>query len=206
MVYTYFRGFNKAWTKHQPDVYEVSWKEYSKAPIKPFVLGESTYEGEHGDWGSALQARKQAYWAVLGGSTGHAYGSPLWKFDTPWKKYLNLPGALSLKHFYTFFSSLSWYKLVPDTSRQIAVSGMGEVASNDYAVTAISSDRSFLVSYLPSSRAISINLSQLKPRRLFAQWFNPLSGERLPKNKIYGKGIQKFQAPALSNDWVLLIN
>ena len=60
MVYTYFRGFNKAWNKNQPDVYEVSHAEFAKIPVRPFFLGESTYEGEHGAWGSALQARKQA--------------------------------------------------------------------------------------------------------------------------------------------------
>ena len=61
MVYSYFRSFNKAWNKNQPDVYEVSHAEFAKIPVRPFFLGESTYEGEQGAWGSALQARKQAY-------------------------------------------------------------------------------------------------------------------------------------------------
>ena len=93
MVYTYFRGFNKAWNKNQPDVYEVSHAEFAKLPVRPFFLGESTYEGEHGDWGSAVQARKQAYWCVLGGGFGHAYGSPNWNFPTNWREVLELPGA-----------------------------------------------------------------------------------------------------------------
>ncbi len=66
MVYSYFRGFNKAWKKGQPDIYEVSHAEFAKIPVRPFFLGESTYEGEHDAWGSGVQARKQAYWAVLG--------------------------------------------------------------------------------------------------------------------------------------------
>ena len=51
MVYTYFRGFNKAWNKNQPDVYEVSHAEFAKTTPRPFFLGESTYEGEHSAWG-----------------------------------------------------------------------------------------------------------------------------------------------------------
>jgi hypothetical protein len=52
--------YTSAWNKNQPDVYEVSHAEFAKVPVRPFVLGESTYEGEHGALGSALQARKQA--------------------------------------------------------------------------------------------------------------------------------------------------
>jgi hypothetical protein len=104
-----------------------------------------------------------------------------------------------------FFSALSWHKLVPDTNSQITESGMGKLASNDYAVTAMASDGSFLVSYLPSPRTITINLNQLKPKSLSAQWFNPLTGKMLPGNKISGKGRQKFQPPSQPHDWVLLI-
>ena len=90
MVYTYFRGFNKAWNCVQQDVYEVCYAEYKKAAGMPFILGESTYEGEHGDWGNDLQVRKQAWWAVLSGAAGHAYGSPRWKmeryYEISWSK------------------------------------------------------------------------------------------------------------------------
>lgn len=72
MIYSYFRGFDKAWNKVQPDVYEVALLERRKTPVRPFFLGESTYEGEHDEWGSAHQARKQAWWALLSGACGHA--------------------------------------------------------------------------------------------------------------------------------------
>ena len=114
MIYTYFRGFNKAWNKDQPDVYEAGWREYAKAPPKPFFLGESTYEGEHGAWGSELQVRKQAYWAVLSGAAGHAYGSLNWNMLENWRTHLDLPGAGSLKHLREFFESIDWWRLVPE--------------------------------------------------------------------------------------------
>jgi hypothetical protein len=59
--------------QNQPDVYEVSHAEYAKAPVRPFFLGESTYEGEHGAWGGELQAHKQAYWCKLGGGNGRSF-------------------------------------------------------------------------------------------------------------------------------------
>ena len=126
MVYTYFRGFNKAWIQNQPDVYEVSWNEYNKTPLKAFILEESTYEGKHETWGSALQVRKQVYWTVLGGGIGNAYGSPLWRCDSNWRRNLDLPGALSLKHFHHLSSGLQWEKLIPDTNKAISVAGNGD--------------------------------------------------------------------------------
>ena len=125
MVYTYFRGFNKAWNKDQPDVYEISYAEYNRSPARPFILGESTYEGEHGDWGSALQARKQAYWVMLSGGAGHAYGSPVWNFPRNWRESMALPGAGSLKHLGELFAARPWYDMVPDQKNELAVDGRG---------------------------------------------------------------------------------
>lgn len=205
MVYTYFRGFNKAWTRDMPDVYEVSWKEYAKSPTRPFILGESTYEGEHDAWGSELQIRKQAYWALLGGATGHAYGSPVWRCDADWRRYMNLPGAASLKHFYTLFSSLKWEKLVPDTAGVIVISGNGDFAANDYTTTAMAGDRSFSVSYLPTAGTLKVDLSQLKGKTLLASWFDPSNGEQHKGVRMSDKKVQEFHPPPGEHDWVLVI-
>ena len=118
MTYTYFRGFNKAWNKNQPDVYEVNFKEYAKSPVKPFFLGESTYESEHDAWGSAVQARKQAYWSVLSGGIGNAYGTPMWNFPSNWRTFLELPGGNSLRIISTYFNSRPWYQIVPDPNQK----------------------------------------------------------------------------------------
>lgn len=205
MVYTYFRGFNKAWTKDQPDVYEVSWKEYNRKPSKAFILGESTYEGEHDSWGSALQVRKQAYWAVLGGSTGHAYGSPLWTCSGNWRKHLDLPGAASLKHFHSLFQSLKWEKLVPDTNKTVAVSGNGVFATNNYSTTAIARDRSFSVSYLPGPATLSLDLNRYEAKRLTASWYDPGTGVMYSGNKVDRGKIREFTPPAGAHDWVLVV-
>jgi hypothetical protein len=44
-------------------------------PLKPVVLGESHYDGEWGPQPHDFTMRKQAYWAVLSGAAGHAYGA-----------------------------------------------------------------------------------------------------------------------------------
>lgn len=202
MVYTYFRGFNKAWNKNQPDVYEVGWKEYDKSPARPFFLGESTYEGEHGDWGSPLQARKQAYWAILSGATGHAYGSPNWNFPNDWRAQIKRPGAESLKHLRAFFESIPWTKLVPDQQHKFAVKGSGEIARNDLAVSAVANDQSFAVCYFPGKRTITFDLTQLAPPELRSIWFNSRTGERTLEGRMGKTSAMPLQPPA-EGDWIL---
>ena len=204
MVYSYFRGFNKAWKKEQPDIYEVSHAEFGKIPVRPFFLGESTYEGEHGDWGSATQARKQAYWCVLGGGFGHAYGSPNWNFPNNWRQALELPGADSLKHFRTLLESLPWWKLVPDLHNVVGVNGRGTFATNDYAVTALADNGAFALSYLPSKRELTIDLSKLAGERVAAFWFNPRTGVHHPIGEFTDKRPHAFTPPS-DGDWVLML-
>ena len=204
MVYTYFRGFNKAWNKNQPDVYEVSHAEFAKSPARPFFLGESTYEGEHGDWGSALQARKQAYWCLLSGGFGHAYGSPDWHMPANWHEILELPGANSLKHLRALLETRPWWKLVPDVRNAVAVEGRGAFATNDYAVTARADDGSFALCYLPTKRKITIDLDQLTGERVRAEWFNPRTGETTPIGTFTERSQHPFE-PATEGDWVLVL-
>ncbi|MHC1763067.1 MAG: glycoside hydrolase family 140 protein [Verrucomicrobiia bacterium] len=208
MVYTYFRGFNKAWNKNQPDVYEVSHAEFAKTPLRPFFLGESTYEGEHGAWGSALQARKQAYWCVLGGGCGHAYGSPNWNFPANWRQVLEQPGALSLKHLRSLLESRPWWKLVPDAQNVVAVGGRGSIATNNYAVTAIADDASFAIAYLPTRRTLTLDMAKLSGDTLKGWWFNPRDGKVTVIGKFPNTGEREFTPPDLAEqlDWVLVLD
>lgn len=204
MVYTYFRGFNKAWIKTQPEVYEVSEKEYQRNKM-PFILGESTYEGEHGDWGSALQARRQAWWCLLSGGCGHAYGSPLWAFPKNWREMLAYPGANSLKHLYSFFTALDWTQLIPDFEQKLIVNGYGTYEVNDWVTTAISRNKKLSISYLPSQRDITADLNALSGKKFKASWFNPTTGEYTIVEKIFKAGQIIELTPPAPNDWVLYI-
>lgn len=204
MVYSYFRGFNKAWNKNQPDIYEVSHAEFAKIPVRPFFLGESTYEGEHGAWGSALQARKQAWWCVLGGGFGHAYGSPNWNMPPNWREVLELPGANSLKHLRALLESKPWWRLMPDVNNVVAVDGRGPYGTNDATVTALAADGSFALSYLPAKRALTIDLTKLTGPRVSAHWFNPRTGESTPIGELTDKGRRAFDPPG-EGDWVLVL-
>lgn len=206
MVYTYFRGFDKAWNKNQPDVWEVSHAEHAKIPVRPFFLGESTYEGEHGEWGSALQARKQAWWCVLGGGFGHAYGSPNWNFPADWRAVLELPGAGTLKHLRHLVATKPWWRLVPDLQGALLRKSDGQATStaNNQGVAALAVDGTFGWIYSPEQRAMTVDLTRLLGARVRMSWFNPRTGETTNLEETSEKRTRDFVPPA-QGDWVLVL-
>ncbi|MDB6135930.1 MAG: hypothetical protein JWM59_4173 [Verrucomicrobiales bacterium] len=206
MVYTYFRGFNKAWNKNQPDVYEVSHAEFAKSPVRPFFLGESTYEGEHADWGSALQARKQAYWAVLGGGFGNAYGSPNWNFPPQWREVMQLPGAASLRHFRRIFESRPWWTLQPDVKRKFLLEDERPTAANDSATAAVAADSGFAMVYLPSDRMVKIDPTVLSGKKLAGWWMEAATGKVSQVIDGPGKSGPWSTRPPAQGDWLLLLD
>ncbi len=73
-------------------VHSMLLRDYQRTPPTPFVLVESTYEGEHN--ASAVQIRRQAYWAILSGATGQFMGNrPIWLFDPGWEAALDYVGS-----------------------------------------------------------------------------------------------------------------
>jgi len=57
----------------------------------PYFLIETSYEGEHN---APLQIRRQAYWALLCGATGHfLVNRPIWLFDPGWEQALDAAGS-----------------------------------------------------------------------------------------------------------------
>lgn len=209
MIYTYFRGFDKPWNRVQPDVYEVAYTEYRKSPARPFFLGESLYEGEHDNYGSALQVRKQAYWALLSGAAGHAYGSTNWTCDSTWRQGLQRPGGRSMQYVAELFRSMPWETLVPDIGQTFVAAGSGPYARNDFATTAISADRRLAVTYLPSARPLTVRLTTLTGSRFALSWFNPRTGQRHGMTPVGRLATLTVTPPPEeagdADDWVLLV-
>lgn len=205
MVYTYFRGFNKAWRKDQPDVYEVSLAEYRKQPVRPFFLGESTYEGEHGEWGSALQARKQAWWCVLSGGCGHAYGSPNWNFPENWREVLQLPGAGQMQHLRRFLEARNWHQLVPDLERKLVPAPESLPPNRGHAAAIARDGMEGLVYYAEATPRL-IDPGCLAGSRIRFAWFNPRSGETGPFQPWAegGSGRRELKPPG-DGDWFLVV-
>jgi hypothetical protein len=195
-----------------PELYSQLQTDYRRKPVKPFVLGEGHYDWPGTEW-VGFPIRRQAYWAILSGAAGHAYGQmSTMDFGSccgvNWRDGLNAPSAISMRHLKTLLSSRAWEKLVPDLDHQIMTAGYQEGGA--YAPFAMASDGSFGLAYLPNSRTVTVDMSRFAaPVR--AMWFDPTNGTRwqMAGSPFVNAGSRSF-TPAQTNgggdsDWVLIL-
>jgi hypothetical protein len=211
MIYTYWREKPNEWLDPQQmlHVYEAALREYNKTDRMPFVLGESQYEGDGvryaNDIGTPQQIRRQAWWTILCGGAGHAYGHDGWDFPKQWRQIINYPaGSQQLRHVRSFFEAIPWWTLIPDQKHTALVGGYGEFMKANYVSAAVSEDKTLLVAYLPQPGPVIIDMSQLKGTNFSARWYNPQTGQFNKEEKLSNQGIKRIISPP-QDDWVLIV-
>lgn len=188
--------------------------DYRRTPVMPFFLMESTYEGEHN--ASEAQIRRQAYWAILCGGTGHIFGNnPIWLFDPGWPEAIDAPGSRSIAHLRALFGSRAWHDLVPNLTDRypfkarfdhaLVTQGLGELRGLDYVAAARTADGGTVIAYMPMHRTVTIDLSWLSGDAVRCWWFDPRTGEAAPAGEFAATGPQDF-TPLAEGDWVLVLD
>ncbi len=209
-IYTYWREKPNEWTvaELQPHVYEAAIREWSKSDLMPFVLGESQYEGTGkipNDMGEPQVIRRQAYWTMLSGGAGEAYGSDLWNFPPEWRDIMKYPGARQLGYFIKFFESIPWWTLVPDINHQAVVSGYGDWSESNWVSTAVSEDKKLMVTYIPQLRSVTVDFGYLEGTNFIGNFFDPRSGKLLKEFRNDKKNVQRIASPP-GEDLLLIIH
>ncbi len=185
-------------------VHSMLLRDYQRTPPTPFVLVESTYEGEHN--ASAVQIRRQAYWAILSGATGQFMGNrPIWLFDPGWEAALDYVGSQDMTRLKELFTSRPWYQLVPDDKHEVVVDGLGEFRGLDYLAAARTTDGATVIAYMPTSREITVDMTKVAGKEAKAWWFDPRTGKSHSIGTVPTSGKHKF-APPGEGDWVLLLD
>jgi len=193
--------------------------EYKRRPIRPFVLIESTYEGEHSS--TPDQIRRQAYWAMLGGACGQFFGNnPMWHFDGPglypvettWMQALDGTGSMDMTRLRDLFIGLPWHHLEPENNREVVTEGHGDGIAT--VLTARTADKRLSVSYIPStsteSRKLTVDLTKFSGP-ITARWYNPASGrwESAYDGSLPNQGSHLFVTlgdnGTGTNDWILAL-
>jgi hypothetical protein len=183
--------------------------DYNRRPVMPFVLLESTYEGEHN--ASPVQIRRQAYWANLCGAAGQFLGNrPMWLFERGWEKALDSQGARDMAHVKAFFAARRWYELVPDQFHTAITDGLGEFNGLDYLAAAQTRDGNTVMAYLPAARPITVDLTKMAGDRASGWWFDPRSGESQPTGEFSTQKPAQLEPPerrgAHPQDWALVLD
>lgn len=195
---------------------------YNQRPVAPVYMQEAHYDwenvGEPEDFGTPYVLRKQDYWTMLTGGFGQWYGNKYtWSFADGWKEKIDTPGVDQLGIWSKFFSSLPWQDLAPDQDHKLLTAGFGtfgnvdtRVSESDYATAAKTEDGSTAVVYIPTTRAITIDMACLRgPAK--ARWFDPSDGsyKGVDGSSLPNSGLKEFTPPGKNHagdgDWVLLL-
>jgi hypothetical protein len=199
--------------------YDIILDEYAKTPAKPVHLGEANYEGEslQGYTSTPFVIRKQMWWAVTSGANGHFYCNvDIWHFLSGWASRLtptSYPGLGHVAHLTALCNEWGWQTWVPDTGSVILTAGRGTYANgnsgsintNDYATACANPDHSVVVVYIPTSRQITIDMSQLAGSTARCRWYNPQDGTYTAIGTYSCSSTRNFTPPD-ANDWALVID
>lgn len=169
--------------KHRDSVYAAVLQDYSlENPIKPTVMGEPAYEGEHEPYpvSTGIHMRRQAYQTFFAGAAGITYGGfrdkngngPLFSPFKGWEKLLELEGANSMKIIKQFCQEHNWPNWSPVQNVVIENAGSGELQK--VAVKTI--DGKLLV-YFPDNSEALIDVSDyVRSETINVSWFNSKTG------------------------------
>ena len=177
--------------------------DYNQQPPRPNVLFESTYENNFN--ASAVQIRRQAYWAMLGGACGQFMGNtPLWIFSAGWEGELSSPASQAMTHLRSLLDPIPWWDLVPDNEHEFVIDGIGEFTGLDYCAAAMTHDGTLALAYMPTPRTITLDMTRLADGRVRMRWFDPETGQYSPTTVHQAAGRWAF-APPWDHDAVLMI-
>jgi uncharacterized protein DUF4038/collagenase-like protein with putative collagen-binding domain/glucodextranase-like protein/HYR domain-containing protein len=192
-------------------------EDYNRTNFLPTFLVEANYEFEN-DWFYNSSGRRQEYWSLLSGACGQLYGNHFtWQFLPGWQTDLDTGGSTQMEYVTALFAPLRWYDLVPDQNHTLVTDGYGTFAStgsvnnSDYATAASTTDGVLAIVYMPTTRTITVDLSQLSGP-VTAQWYDPSRGIYAPiaGSPFANDGLQDF-IPTSTNadgdgDWVLVLD
>jgi hypothetical protein len=177
--------------------------DYERTPTRPFVLFETTYEGEHNS--SAVQIRRQAWWAILSGACGQFFGNyPVWLMSPGWEGSLDSPGAIAMSQLVSIVRPRRWWDLVPDFEHRLVVAGEGEFRGLDYCAAAMTADGLLAMAYLPTARTITVGLPVLAKPAVRATWIDPATGHA-QDGGVHAVDRARDFAPPGPHDAVLLL-
>lgn len=205
--------------RYQPDLWRPLQATYARRPVRPFVMIESTYEGEHE--ARPEQIRRHAWWSMLCGAGGQFFGNnPLWHFDGPglfktgvtWRQALDSTGARDMARLGAFLAARPWSQLVPDVEGRLVATGRGD--GTRFIAAAWTPHRTLALLYIPAegagSREFTLNLDSF-PGPVTASWLNPAKdGPLRPHRQVLPQRDQENIATPGDNgtgvnDWVLIL-
>src|SRR5260221_1555793 len=144
----------------------------------------------------------------------HTFGNcPIWHFGSSmswcgtndWRGNVGGAPSISMMHLARLMRSRAWYDLVPDWSHTVVTAGYGAWGDTDYATAARTKDGGTVMAYLPTSRAVTVDMTKVVGTMASAWWYAPSSGTASKIGRYPTAGTKQLTPPA-AGDWVLVLD
>ena len=205
--------------------YKLVLRNWNQRPAKPIFDSEPAYEGlpknvkfnPKTGYFEARDARRRAYWSVMAGAAGHAFGNndvhlftdkPLQGMRYLWKRGMDQPAAAQMGYLNKLMLSRSRKELVADATLVASTDPAGDANSLPEKYRHIQACRTNSTAwyYIYTGASFTARLGKIEGDSIKARWFNPRSGQYISIGSLPNKGLQHFDPPGVEaegNDWVL---
>jgi len=188
------------------------------APEKPLIAAWLAYENQS-PGGEPRIIRQQAWLPFLTGGCGTTFlqGQMWWFTGVDWRSLLHSPGATYTSIAAEALRHLPWNTLQPDDQEKLVIEGIGSFGTYDYANTAISSNHSLAIIYVPTKRTLGIDRNVLARGDISATWIDPTNGKSIKAGTLLHEEshadraeLLKLSSPGENSqhdeDWVLILS
>lgn len=203
------------------------WKEISLGKGNPQYLSElnqyqkgkmiiqldQSYEHDvphYADNENPQWIRRKMWDGLLSGCAGTSFSSGTLNNQAywmkKWKPLMNTPGMQYVNHCFSFFGSIPWHNLIPDTTTKVISDGRGVKGSMDYICAAKSPEGDWYVMYIPTGRTLYVNVKEMSGNAMRMHWYNPRFGSFIQIGHVGGNDTQFGLVTPDDNDWVLVFD
>jgi len=177
---------------------------YNRSPVLMTYHLDQSYETEPG--GTPENIRRKAYEAILSGAAGSSFcAGPNWYLFFNWRSNMDTPGTQQTKIWYQAMVSRPWSELVPDQGHTSVTTGFGDVNGTDYVAAARTPSGSTIMAFMPSSRAVTLDLTKVSGTQARVWWYDPTNGKATSGGTFPTSGRLDLTPPG-SGDWLLVID
>ncbi|OJV16516.1 MAG: hypothetical protein BGO21_26910 [Dyadobacter sp. 50-39] len=178
-----------------------NWQKNSaEAALRPFLIANSEFPKEITDQSTLI--RNQAYQSILSSAAGFCHMSTIKNFNPTWKVNITKDGAEYIHQLVKILKGIPWEYMQPDTPDLLVDS----IDKADIGIVSLSNKKMAML-YLPTSRAVRLNLKHLEGNVFGAVWYSPRTGKRWNGKDLKLDEEAIVQPPELQPewDWILLI-
>jgi hypothetical protein len=210
------------WKRYPYSINYDNWKAFPKTPVQ---LAQGYYDsgdakeydsnGIKDRWGNRFVVRRQAWWNILSGGMGNAYGAEgIWNKNSDgqiWSYCTEYGSSKDMAILKLLTDKIKWWKEQPDINHEILTGGYGTYMTDDYAVCSVGENGSFAVVYTPVKQTLELKLPDFG-QHCRLRWFDPITGKYSPIDMRFPKKKKKsvlISTPGMNHsgmdDWVLII-